>query len=303
MAATIDWDVVEGWSVQKTRDGIEVVRPVCVRGIETTCVSGKNPYVLLTALSAAGMPTVGSPLATEYPSLLYEDYRIRTIGSVDSVMVDLIYRQRVDDGSGGSGAANTWSITDSYQTSQITTFATADGSQGTSVWYLATAGASITAGDLTPPTGARVRIAGVHQFKSHRVITVSGRLRYDDWQTYRTAVRAAASCINSDTWGTSTRGTWLFLGPTSRFFDRNLNPASLVYVELAFMNDPDGHFPLIGYVDPQGIHPADAAVETEVRSIGGLPAVGGLTRRKGKTLVSVQREVAFSSLFAFTPDT
>jgi hypothetical protein len=301
MAATIDWDVVEGWSVSKNRDGLEIVRPVCVRGIETDCTDGQNPLVLLAALTVTGMPTVGTALSTGYSSLLLEDYRVRTINSVDSVMVDLIYRQRTDDSSGGHGSANTWTITDSNQTSHLTTYATANGTQNTEVWYTAATGSVITEGDIEPPADARRRIVGVHKFKSNRVITASGRLRKDDWDSWKTTVRAAKDHINADTWGGATRGTWLFLGPTTRFFDRLNNPSSLVYVELTFVEEPDGHYPVVGYIDPQGIHPFNCATEYELRHYGGLPPVGGITRRRGKTLVSVQSEVAFSPLFAFSP--
>jgi hypothetical protein len=300
--ATINWDIVDGAYARETADGMEINRPVGVEGLVGDASDvGKNPAVLLEALSAPGMPTRGSPHPKISDAYL-EDRGARSIGAVSACIVDLIYRQRVIAGA-NHGSASTWSITDAYQVSQRITYASADGSKATTVWYLASSGSSISPGDITPPAGARIRTVGVHQYKVHRVITVSGRLTKSDWDSWKRTVRAAAGKINADTWGTDTRGTWLFMGPTTRFFDRNNNPSSIVYVELTFFNDPDGFYPLIGYIDPQGIHPADAATETEVRSFGGLPPVNGIVRRKGKTLVSVQGETNFSPLFAFTPDT
>lgn len=304
--ATINWDIVDGAYVAETGDGLEICRPVGVEGLVGDASDvGKNPAVLTEALATPGMPVRGDAHPKNASAFL-EDRRARSIGSVSACVVDLIYRQRGTGLDLGHGAASTWSITDGFNLSQTTTFATADGSQNTQVWYVGAAGMSpLGSGDIPPPaiSETRVRVTGVHQFRSRRGMTVLGQLKKSDWDSWKAVVRAAAGKINSDTWGTATRGTWLFLGPTTRFYDRKNNPNSIVYVELVFMHDPDGFYPLIGYVDPQGVHPADAATEAELRGIGGLPAVGGLTRRNGKTLASVQKETAFTPIFAFAPDT
>lgn len=293
MSLVIDWDVVSGASVTKSAQGLEIIRPVCVTGIGSACVDGQNPDALLKALTVVGLPVEGTPYSATYPYALLEDYRVRTIDSDDSVMVDLIYRQQ-GPGSGDPHGSSTWSVTDSEQSSHIQTYATANGTANTLVWYKSGASSS----QNVPPAKSATRVPPLPKIITYRTIKASGILRGTDWATFKPQVRAAAGRINSDTWGSATRGTWLFLGPSTRWYDRFKR---VIYVDLNFINDPDGWYPLSVYLNPHGAHPADCVTEAALRATG-LPVADQNKTRNGISITSIYKEATFSDKFIFTPD-
>jgi len=298
MAMEIEFDVVDGFGVREKLDSLEIVRPILVKNVPGDCSGGQNPGVLLQALTAPGMPSLRSGYPYPgYTGALLEERNPRSIRSVDSVAVDLVYRLRVTQASG----INTWSLTDSTQTAHLITYVSADGSTSLLVWYEPTA----TDSQNVPPASSTTvqtvqRIVGVQKINTYRVLKAASTMRGDDWATVKDSIHDAAGKINSDTWGSHGRGTWLFLGPSTKTFDPT---QSVVQVELNFLQDKNGHFPLLAYVNEKGVHPANSITEKKLRdrSPAGPPVVGAIKTGRGLTLASIYQETAFSGLFSFTP--
>jgi hypothetical protein len=245
------------------------------------------------------MPAKGSsyPFAG-YGSATLEERNVRSIRAVDSVAVDLVYRQRNGDDAGGTGGG-VWSLTDSTQTAHLITFASADGTSSLIVWYEPSASDS----QNSPPANVAgsvqtaQRIVGAQKFKPYRVLKATSVLRGTDWALIKDDIHDISGKVNSDVWGGHARGTWLFLGPTTKTFD----PAqSTIYIDLVFIQDKDGHFPLLSYLNEKGVHPANSIKESTLRARG-LPSVGQVVTGRGLSIASIYKEASFSSKFSFTP--
>jgi hypothetical protein len=294
----IDFDVVDGATVTETLNSIEIVRPVMVHDVPGDCSTGQNPAVLLQALSAPLMPAKRSSHPS-YVSALLEERRPRSVRSVSDVLVELVYRQRFQDPTGIPGN-NVWTLTDDTQTAHLITYGSADGTQQLLVWYEPSA----TDSQNSPPANVAgsiqtaQRIVGVQKIRPYRTLTVSSVFRGEDWEQYDDTVHDMAGKINADVWGGHSRGTWMFLGPKTRTFD----PAqSVVYVDLRFIQDPQGDFyPILAYLNEKGVHPANSLKEKTLRDRG-LPVVGQVKTGRGLSIASIYREAAFSNVFSFTP--
>lgn len=305
----VDWDVIEGAGVRNTIKGLDIIRVCLVRNVPGDCTNGQSPSVLLTALTAPGMPTLYSPHPDPaYQNALLEEQNPRSIGSSDCVMVELVYRMRPIDPVGHANA-NAWTVTDSYQTSHIITYPTALETLG-NVWYKAGATKSGGGGNAlrnSPPAQAAIKTGGVPKIITYRVIKATAILLATDWNTWKPTVRAAKGKINSDTWGTSPRGHWFFLGPNVKYFDKIQRKN--VEIELTFLEDEKGHYPLIAYLNTHGIHPADCITEDQLRILPGFVTndgtpfkEGAVAQGNGLSMASIYKETPFATVFAFTPD-
>ncbi len=209
-----------------------------------------------------------------------------------------------------------WSLTDSTTISVIQTFGTANGSNSPTVWYragtpntVATTGSQktgdpgiILAGDGLP-ADYTPRTDAVHKYVPHRTLKARSYILQDDWDRVKKEVRAAAGCINMDKWGDDERGTWLFTGPITSTTEPYAD-FPLLTIELNFLNDPKGFYPMGFYRDAYGSHPPDCATEIalcngdpEETTGTNKPALNGVLGRNGICLISVQKEVAFTPLF------
>lgn len=292
----VRFDVVDGAKIRQTKNLLEIVRPCLVEEIPIDCsVGATDPSVLLKAKEAcpAQYSLHPNPL---YPALL-EDYDLRSVRSVDSVVVDLIYRLNLQLGNPNDPLS--WVKTTAAQTYSTETFATAKGSGALLTYYQSGLGT----GPNAPPNTAHVRIGKHRKIKLFKTMKVTGRMYYGNWLTYAGNLELAEGKINSDSWGSATRGQWLYLGavvavpiPT-----HNQSTNSLIAtIELNFIKDVQGHFALLAYLNERREHPSDCVSEATLRALG-LPALDAITVRNGKSLASIYDEIAFTGRFIFTP--
>jgi hypothetical protein len=120
------------------------------------------------------------------------------------------------------------------------------------------------------------------------------------WNVASPSYTAITSFINSTTWGTYPRGTWIFNGanPVTKDFGNSY------IVTFTFQYDPYGWYPVGEYLDPAaGIPPADRATVASLLALG-PPSVGGILNVNGLVRASVQGEGDFNALFTpyFTPN-
>lgn len=292
----VDWDVVNGTRVRRTRQLLEITRRCVVSQIPINCLGGAtDPSVLLKVGEV--LPTINSLFPDpSYPALL-DDMEITAVRAVDTVEVSLTYRLNLT-----LGDPNTfwfWSKSGDTLTYTEETYSTANGAAAIKTYYKS------GLGNGTPgiPGSAYVRIGKTRRLRSYKTLTVSGRMYYDVWSTQVAPVIAPAELhLNSDTWGGYARGKWIYLGAK---IDVPLLPSNepailIATVSLRFFYEPLGHYALLAYLNERHEHPSDAILETTLRGLG-LPAVGGQVMRNGKTLASVYPEITFSDKFKFTP--
>lgn len=294
----VDWDVVNGTKVRRTRQILEITRRCVVSQIPIDCSGGAtDPSVLLKVQSV--LPGTNSVFPDPaYPALL-DDMEITAVMAVDTVEVSLIYRLNLT-----LGDPNTfWFWSKSRDTLSYTeeTYSTALGANSILTYYKGGLGAGPA--DNSIPPSAYQRIGKARRLRGYKVLTVSGRMYYDVWATQvEPVIDPAEFCINEDTWGAYARGKWLYMGakvdvpllPTNE-------PAILIAtVSLKFLYEPLGHYALMAYLNERHEHPSDAILEQDLRAFG-LPAVGQVIRRNGKSLASIYTETTFSDKFKFTP--
>ena len=124
---------------------------------------------------------------------------------------------------------------------------------------------------------------------------VTRTMNKQDWDLIKANYRAVAGNINSTTWGSYTRGTVFFLGPNTT----TQNVGAQVLVELIFLIELKGFYPLLSWFTYTGEHPSDSVSEATLRGRG-LPAEDDVLQGNGLTLCSVQDESDFSLVFDFT---
>jgi hypothetical protein len=108
------------------------------------------------------------------------------------------------------------------------------------------------------------------------------------------------SFINSQSWGTYPRGTWIFVGCNAITRDFGFN----YVVTFTFQYDYFGFYPVGEYtVDGSDFSPADRSTVAALLAVG-PPSPGQIVQRNGLVRASVQGETDFNALFTayFTPN-
>jgi hypothetical protein len=289
------FDRVDGSRVRNTVNGLEVVRRCTVYDIPTA-VAGMGYKALISIISDTQCPRLHTAFPDPtVPAFLDEHQLVSIEQPKRRAELDLVYRSPPFI---AGGTEILWVVQDQSLTNHITTYATAGTDGGTTsilLWYRPNESASTD----VRPADAVTQNVGTHKIIPYRGLRVNGRATQQQWSAVRKVIRAASGKINSDNWGTYTRGQWLFLGPTSTTTDNG----NTYNIELTFLGDMHGHFPIVVYVDPQTGHiPGDISTEAKLRS-GGLPTFGDMFRRNGLGLVSIYEETTFADKFNFNPDT
>lgn len=292
----VSFDVVEGAAVSVSKTQMEIVRPCVVSGIPIDCsVAMTDPAVLLKAMTVLPAQYTQHP----YRSDAYlEDYRIHSVRAVDTVVALLVYRTQSI--SIGGGPVNVWTKSVDTQAYQIETYQTAKGGKNLLVAYKSGAGTLL--GNVPPPDWTK-RIGKARIWRTNKLLKFTGRMLLTDWeQNWQDQILALEECINSKPWGIYPRGQFLYLGsrieiPVSY---ANQTIIAIATIELNFIYDKKGHFPLLAYFNERREHPNDASTETTLRNKG-LPALDDLTIVNGKTLASAYDEGDFHGKFPFDP--
>jgi hypothetical protein len=304
MAARLKFDVRAPARIRNTRtNGLEITRGVDVLDIPIAA-GASDPAVLLTALTLLG--TGPTDRVNRFPQIgdLYpgtnvpvDEQRVVSVDHVTNALeAEVIYRAPtlVDL------TTTNWVVTHDSQANHILTNYVANGSQATEVHYMVGAPNVVgPVGTIADEIANRVdkKVVAVSKIEITEVITVEAILTADRWNSAKAAFRAARGMINADEWGGYRRGTWLFLGPTSRTSDRGSNFA----VRLTFLEALGGWYPLGVYHNKFGIHPTDSGSEQLLRA--SPPPYFGWYRTNGLSVFSIYGETPFTPLFSFTPNT
>lgn len=300
MALRFIFDRVDGSRVRNTVNGLEVVRRCTVYDIPVYQTS--NAYkALVDIISDPQCPRLHTAFPDpSVPAFLDEHQLVSIEKPKRRAELDLVYRSPPFV---PGGVQVQWIVQDQSLVNHITTYATAGeaGQGGTTsilLWYKPGEPPST---DVIPgsTTSVPTQTAGVHKITVFRGLRVTGRATAQQWSAVKKIIRGAKGKINSDNWGSDKRGVWLFLGPNATTSDRG----NTYDIELTFLGEDLGHFPIAVYVDPQTGHiPGDISNERELRK-NGPPTFGDMWRRNGLALVSIYEETTFADKFAFTPDT
>lgn len=297
MAIHVDLDVVNGTKIRRTLQVLEIRRQAVVSGIPIDCTGGTDPNILLKAINAPGMPPPYSLFPNSaYPAVL-EDYNLDAVKSVDTVVIELVYRLNL---AISLTSTVNWIQEEETQHYQVETWTTAKRTTPLHVYYQNGKGL----GDgTTIPSTAHVRSGKARKFEKFKVLTVRGRMYLATWLALKPILEPAELNLNSDTWGTSTRGQWLYLGPKIQVplpTGLATNAVIVATVELKFLKEPLGHYPLLLYFNERREHPKNAVTEDRLRALG-LPIVDRIRVTNGKTLASIYPETTYSDKFVFTP--
>lgn len=285
------FDQITGNEVRNTRQGLEIIRPCYVKDIEIA-EGTSDPEVLLKIISDPQCPKIDDAHPSTLVDAVLDEHRLRSIDSSfkTSAWMDLVYRATPI--TLVPGAPIQFVVEQSSQQVTVTTYGTAGGTALT-IWYKK--GEEATTAVF--PTGGVLKGVGVTKILTYDVLRAVGTATRAQWDAIKGVVRAARGKIHSDNWGTAERGKYFFLGPTTRY----LSGSKFVNIQLEFLGDENGHFPLVAYFDEHGEHPADSASENDVRS-GGPPGENTYSGRNGMLLASIYGETPFGGLFNFTPD-
>lgn len=283
--------MVEGSRVRNTIHGREIVRRCRVFDLPVQAL-GTAWAALLNIIKDPQCP----PLNVLHPdpttqAFLEEHVLVSIEKPKRYVDVDLIYRAAPVDSGGQDVIA--WTVTDQHVTQHVLTNRTAGGVDNLNVWYKLNTSPQID----VKPAGSITKGVETHKMIPERVIRVTGRATKQQWTALRPKIRAARGRINKDNWGGYNRGVWLFFGPNTHTIDRG----NSYDVSLEFGERELGWYPINVYRDENGNIPDDIATEKILRT-GGLPPEGSKLRRNGIAISSVYEEVAFASIFNFTPD-
>jgi hypothetical protein len=265
-----------------------------VEGLTITTIG--DPNVLTKCLPVLPGLFAPHPDSANFPNATLRERRIRSVRSPNIAIVDLIYRTNF--------GPSDFVLEEISQTEYLQTLMTADGTKQLGSYFDPTDVPSSNPflARTAPPSGFKLASpSGVMKFQGKTIIKATGWMLYTDWQKHRRSIRAARWHINSVPWGddpvNDDRGCWMFANLITRTDDLNFTKV----IELYFINDPRGHYPIFGYIDPQTGLPVQAGVtESQVRAWG-PPAVGGQWLGNGITRASVYLEIDFNPLFNFSP--
>jgi hypothetical protein len=292
----VDLDVVNGTKIRRTNQTLEIRRSAIVSQIPIDCTNGTDPNVLIKALEAPGLPQPYSVFPNvKYPAVL-EDYELDSVRSVDTVVLTLVYRLNL---SVSLTANVNWIQEEDIQTYISEVYTTARKTTPLYVYYKAGAGV----GTNVIPSDAHARIGKARKHEKVKTLVVRGKMYLSAWLALKPIIEPMELCINSVNWGNSTRGQWLYLGHKIQVpLPTGLAPNTIIIatVELHFLKEPLGHYPLLVYLNERREHPKDAKSESILRGLG-LPAVDQLRMTNGKTLASIYPEADFNGAFQFTP--
>jgi hypothetical protein len=289
----IRWDVRGPHRVEYTEDGLLIVRTLEVYNIPIS-PGESDPSVLLKCLSQPLFPKWG----WAYPDPSYSNGVVRGIfgKSIDRITnagtFDFHYLAPFDNFA-ETGVIK-YTLEDLTLSRQVTTYTAATQDISLDLIY----GRGATGVQNFPLiAGDSYKVAGVPKFDGYRMLRATGRATKAQWDAVKGAVREAAFRIHSDDWGDYERGRWLFMGPQTRTTDKGQTYS----IQLDFIEERFGHFPIIAYFNEFGEHPGDSSTEADVRAAG-PPTEGNIITYNGITMASIYLETTFSDLFSFTPD-
>lgn len=288
------FDRVPGARASITAELIEVVRACHVKNIPVVDgVTGTDSEVLLKIIADPDCPRYGSfhpSTISPWSLTTLQEINIRSWSAADACLLDLVYRAK--SVQGGSGAAASWRLEYDNTISHVQTFNTWGGQNLIKVWYKA----GTASGTTSKPSGADEKGAAVTKMNASGVLTATALLSGTDWQAIRANIKAMRNHVNGDQWGSSPRGTWFFPGPRTVTTDYGKSYT----VQLPFLENPDGWYPVVSYLDFQGNHPADSDKESVFPSF--FPTLGAIQQLNGLARASEYNEDFFTPVFAFTPD-
>lgn len=321
MAYVVNDMRVAGHVLQETATGTLFNRVCTVWDLDvSTYVDGSTVIanILPQVLAVPGVPKLYS--LCQDPALGYAKLMDRNIASIDgqcsTVTLNLLYKSMLNSANSGI-PGSIWKFEHNFVTSQVKTSATAQYAEGSVVtnggaplflFYKPSATTfPIIIGAVPPnaPGSGSTLPADPVDFVgydallrvSDEVITVTGSISGQDWETFLPQLRQVANAINSQPWGGFGRGLWYFPG----FIAVTDDQGGSFIVQLPFFSRKLGWFSLGAYRNIFGDHPSDSAPESAIRS-NPFPAVGTLNLMNGIGLASVQDEYDFSSFFGFTPN-
>jgi hypothetical protein len=289
------FDRIAGMRSNETQEMVEVVRPCVVRGIPVVDgATGSDPEALFKMRLDPQCPARGSLYPTTilpYARATLQEYAIRSWLNPTSAIVDLIYRAKATL-PGGAGVASNWSLSRSPQISHLQTHLTAGGANVITSWYKA----GTAAGTSTKPAGADSYSPPIATMRVDSVLSARALLSGPDWNAFKVDIRSIEGYINSQPWGSSPRGTWFFVAPTTQTQDYGQTYS----VQVDFLENKRGWYGLGVFFDGTGKHPDDSDVETSFPAA--FPGEGFVQKLNGLTRASTYPEVDFNLGFRFTPD-
>lgn len=294
LAPTVYYSLVEGSRVVNSVNGQLVIVPCVVKGVSIEPpASGQfgGDSTVLTRVSPF-LPSLYTPHpdTVNYPYLTLREYEIRSYrASFSEVHVDLIYR---------APGPSDWVLEEISQSEYLRTFTTANSQKQITCWYKQGASNTVT----SPPAGAKLEVPadGVQKYVGKRILKAKGWMKYAAWTPIRANVRTALWTLNHSQWGddpvADATGCWLFANMITSTHDLNRTKN----IELFFINDPGGWYPITQYLDINNRHPGDGTTEAQLRAVG-LPVIGGQITMNGITRSSIYNETEFNAIFNFDP--
>lgn len=301
--ATVTLSLLQGQQVVDSVDGQMIVLPFKVEGF--SIAPGISDSTVLTRIRPLlPAPYAAHPDGANYPNATLRDVLIKSVNSFSVVFGELIYK---------APGISTFTLEEIDQTEYLRTFTNSDGSKNLTVWYLN--GGSNTANTPPPNLSTKSQYAvDVQRFFGKRIIKATGWMKYSDWQNVRAKIRAVRWHTNFLQWGddpvADATGCWLFMN--MRTFTNDLNITKII--ELYFLNDPRGHYPVGGWLDELGNHPTGGATEKTLRALGPPPMIGSQTdgngvqhfyrdqwNMNGLSMFGVYPETTFQLQFSFDP--
>jgi hypothetical protein len=306
---TLDLDTVKPSDIESSVDGVVVNRGFTIRYPTTDPLSTaprpigtgqSDPGLLLNALGfLVGQGCyVGAPFPQNPSSNIVNGANLLltrinfTSWSADNKMLGgrLTYYTPLINGTD----SKVISFNADFTTGTSTTTSTFNGQNNITAWY------SNAYTGSTLPSGAIPQSVDVQKYVSTGTLIVVIPFPGTFWNVVSPNYTTINSFINSTTWGSYARGTWIYNGcnPITKDFGNSY------IVTFTFQYDPYGWYPVGEYLDPAaGIPPADRATVSSLLALG-PPSVGGLVNRNGLVRASVQGETDFNALFTpyFTPN-
>jgi len=306
--------LMDGQRVVDSVNGQEITLTALVEGLT---YSGSDPDPTVLTRCAPILPPLYSPHydTANFPYATLRDRHIIARRSFTSALIALIYR--------APGAAE-FTLEDINQSEYRKTAVTAaawsaalesvpGAVQNIEAWFDKNGDNTAITIPSTIAVGNMHRIAlDVPRAYGNRIMRATGWMPYAAWEAVSYQIHTAVRCTNSSPWGVTDAddtGCWLFQGLTTRTRDFNITKE----IELYFIQDPDGHYPSVQWIDELGYHEVGGVTPNQILAKGPPPVVGydalagmvrtfrGQWQMNGITRAAVYPEVDFNALFTFDP--
>lgn len=281
------FNFIEGQKAENSVDGQMHIMTGRVYGIPIADFVDAQT-VLTRAMTVLPALYAPHPDVVNFPYATLRSYGTQSIRVHNAVDFDMVYK---------APGTSDFILEEISQSEYLQTFTTALGTDNLNVWYRGGGGLTDV---FSPPAGSQNLAISVQKFFGKRILRATGWMTNTAWQDKKAQVKAAKLSINSTQWGDDpdqdARGCWLFSEYTTRTRDLNHTKE----IELYFIGDPRGHYPIGVWNDINGNHPAGCITEGALRAVG-PPPVNGQINGKGLSMFSIYPESDFYSLFSFDP--